>query len=508
MGAEDEPGLEGIGAANPPDLAALYQMYRAIIEHIPALTYIELADEESLLGFREIYVSPQVVDMFGYSPEEWIAGQGMWHERVHPDDRDRVAAISEATTRSREPYICEYRMLHKDGDPVWVRDQAYVVEREEGAPEYWHGVIVDITERKRAELALSESEERFRMLAASTVEAVAIHEEGVIVEVNGVFEQKFAVTASDAVGRSVLEFASPGSKDAVMEHIRMGSTEPYEVVGLSALGDEFPAEIRSRNARYRGRDVRITAIRDLTQQREAEQTLRAALELERATTERLREVDQMKTTFLHAVSHDLRTPLSSILGFAETLQRDDLGLAATEIRDFAGRIARNAHKLDVLIGDLLDLERLDRGLIEPDRSPTDIGEIAREVARDLEVEGHPLHVSDDSVVIAVDRAKVERILDNLVSNAIRHTPDGTEIWVRVSEHPEGVLITVEDSGPGVPPESRERIFEPFDRASADPESPGVGIGLSLVASFAKLHGGRAWVEDREGGGASFKVLLR
>jgi signal transduction histidine kinase len=236
--------------------------------------------------------------------------------------------------------------------------------------------------------------------------------------------------------------------------------------------------------------------------------MRKALEREREAANQLRSLDEMKTTFLHAVSHDLRTPLASILGLAVTLQRDDLKLEAGEQRDLASRIARNARKLDRLVSDLLDFERLDRGLIAADRQPTDIGELARTVAESVDPLGHPLHIkAAGSIVGHVDAVQVERIIENLVLNAIRHTPEGTNVWVVVGAQAGGVLISVEDEGPGVPEVERASIFRAFERADPDDSAPGLGIGLSLVAAFAKLHGGTAWVEERVGGGAAFKVFL-
>jgi signal transduction histidine kinase len=112
------------------------------------------------------------------------------------------------------------------------------------------------------------------------------------------------------------------------------------------------------------------------------------------------------------------------------------------------------------------------------------------------------------MVARVDPVKVERVVENLLANAARHTSEGTPVWVRVARHGGQVLITVDDAGAGVPRELRTALFEPFCQGpSAAGHAPGVGIGLSLVARFAELHGGRAWVEDRPGGGSSFRVLL-
>lgn len=112
------------------------------------------------------------------------------------------------------------------------------------------------------------------------------------------------------------------------------------------------------------------------------------------------------------------------------------------------------------------------------------------------------------VVIDAEGAKIERIVENLVRNAVRHTPAGTGIWVGVKAHAGGALITVEDDGPGVPDELKEALFEPFRQGpSSSDHSQGTGIGLSLVARFAELHGGRAWIEDSPHGGASFQVFI-
>jgi PAS domain S-box-containing protein len=248
----------------------------------------------------------------------------------------------------------------------------------------------------------------------------------------------------------------------------------------------------------------------LDREQEAAHRLAAALERERAAAEHLRAVDEMKTTFLQAVSHDLRTPLTTVLGISLTLERRAAGLPADDVADLLRRLSTSARKLDGLLADLLDLDRLARGTLSPRRQVVDVGGLTRRVVDDAGVAAeHTVVVDAPPVAIAVDAPKVERIVENLVVNAARHTAAGTTIWVCVQPQPDGgVLLLVEDEGPGVPAELREQIFQPFrkGRNVAD-YAPGSGIGLALVARFASLHGGRAWVEDRPGGGASFRVLL-
>ena len=247
----------------------------------------------------------------------------------------------------------------------------------------------------------------------------------------------------------------------------------------------------------------------LDREHEAAQQLAAALERERAAAEHLRAVDEMKTTFLQAVSHDLRTPLTTILGIALTLEHRAAGLPAHDLADLLHRLSGNARKLDRLLGDLLDLDRLARGTLSPRRQLIDLGALAHRVVEDAGVKDeHPVVIDAPPLRLAADAPKLERIIENLLVNAAKHTPPGTTIWVRLDAQDDGVLLLVEDEGPGVPAQLREQIFQPFHqgRNIAD-HAPGSGIGLALVAQFASLHGGHAWVQDRPGGGASFRVFL-
>jgi PAS domain S-box-containing protein len=246
----------------------------------------------------------------------------------------------------------------------------------------------------------------------------------------------------------------------------------------------------------------------LDREQDAAHQLTAALQRERAAAEHLRAVDEMKTTFLQAVSHDLRTPLTTVLGIALTLEQR-AGLPADDVADLLGRLSASARKLDGLLADLLDLDRLARGTLSPRRQQVDIGALTRRVVEEVGVTAeHPVVVDAPALQVAVDAPKVERIVENLVVNAARHTATDSTIWVAVHPQDGGVLLLVEDEGPGVPVELGEQIFQPFrkGRNIAD-HAPGSGIGLALVARFAQLHGGRAWVQDRPGGGASFRVFL-
>jgi signal transduction histidine kinase len=161
------------------------------------------------------------------------------------------------------------------------------------------------------------------------------------------------------------------------------------------------------------------------------------------------------------------------------------------------------------VTNLLDLDRLARGIVSPNLQQTDVGSVVRRVLSESElIPDTRLRTDIHPVMARVDGSKVERIVENLLANTVRHTPASSTIWVAVAAADDGALLAVEDDGAGVAEELRETIFEPFQQGPDAPRhSPGVGVGLTLVRRFAELHGGRAWVQDREGGGASFRVLL-
>jgi signal transduction histidine kinase len=230
---------------------------------------------------------------------------------------------------------------------------------------------------------------------------------------------------------------------------------------------------------------------------------------ERRAVEHLRQLNDTKDTLLSAVSHELRTPLTKILGFTGILEDRGELLTPESRLLFTQKVGVSARKLERLLSDLIDVDRLSRGMLEAQRRGTDIGVLVERVLAELEWNGaRPVVLDVSCGTVWVDPPKVERIIENLLTNAARYTPEGSRVWVRAERDGDALLLRIEDDGSGVSQAVREEIFEPFRRgAHLVTHSPGLGIGLSVVARFAALHGGEAWVEERPGGGASFHVRL-
>ncbi|MGZ4150563.1 MAG: PAS domain-containing sensor histidine kinase [Actinomycetota bacterium] len=482
--------------------------YRELVEHIPAIVYQE---EPAAGGVRSIYVSPRVRERIGLTGDDWIADPQAWIEAVHPEDRERVRAENDRAERTGDAFVSEYRIGGRDGSIVWFRDEAMPVRDEDGAVVGWRGVMLDITGRKEAESQLAEAEARYRALV----------------------EQVPAITYIDPVDHGPTVYISP-QVESILGYppqawyddpdLWSKIVHPEDRARLDAEPTiEAPTASSYRIIAKDGRTVWVQdqsglildddgnprywqgVIVDVTEERRT-QELEADLERQRLEADRLRAEDEMKTTFLHAVSHDLRTPLAAILGLAATLERGDLTLESEEMRDMARRIAANARKLDGIVSDFLDLERLSRGATVAHFEPLDVGSLVRELVANSElVTQRRLALDVAPATIWADEAMIERIVENLLGNTVKHTPGDSRIWVRTERGSEGVLLIVEDDGPGVPAEEREAIFEPFRQGST--AGTGTGVGLALVARFAEIHGGRAWVEERPGGGASFHVML-
>lgn len=239
----------------------------------------------------------------------------------------------------------------------------------------------------------------------------------------------------------------------------------------------------------------------------AEEAVVDAYDTERAAADRLRELDDLKNAFLMAISHELRTPLTSVVGYAALLEDGIRDLSPEEAAEFAGAIGVSARRLDGLLIDLLDIERCSRGVVEPRYRLTDLRELTRRVLEHTSYDGHVTVDIAKGTTAVVDPALLERMIENLVMNAVKHTPEGTPISVTAERFADALVISVDDEGPGVPNDLKQAIFEPFRHGGVPEHTPGTGIGLALVAQFAKVQGGAAWVEDRVGGGASFRVSL-
>jgi two-component system, OmpR family, sensor histidine kinase KdpD len=233
---------------------------------------------------------------------------------------------------------------------------------------------------------------------------------------------------------------------------------------------------------------------------------RARLRTQAAQAEALAEGNRMRTALLAAVSHDLRTPLASIKASVSSLRQTDVHWSAEDEADLLANIEQNADRLDALVGNLLDMSRLQTGSLAPFLRAIAVDEVAPVALRGLDdADLLQIVVPDDLPLVRADPGLLERVLANLFSNALRYSPAARPPALRAREDGERVVLEVTDHGPGVPGDLKERIFEPFQRL--DDRSSGVGLGLAVAKGFAEAMGGTIVAVDTPGGGLTVRVTL-
>jgi PAS domain S-box-containing protein len=459
--------------------------------------------------------SEELFRIYGLPPDSDPPGLEEYLSFVRAEERERLRRSIEHSLESGEPFGHEYPIVLRDGSSKWVHAYVEVLRGRDGDLIGLRGTCQDVSERKRTEELLRSGEEKLRALLASAPDAMVVADErGNIVLVNDEVTNLLGYEKDELIGSQV-EILLPGELSEVhVEHRERYSRDPRRrPMGsgrdLSARHKEgalVPVDVSLSPVQTEEGVFVFASVRDATERRRVEDALRDALERERQAAEHLRKLDAAKNAFLSAVSHELRTPLTAIIGFTELLQ--DMSLDESTRADLLFRVDGNAQRLQRLLGDLLDIDRLHRGILEPLRQRVNLRDLVDRALAAMDLRQHPLTLETEHKFAYVDPGQTERIVENLVSNAVKYTPPEGRIWVKAYAHPDGgVTIAVDDEGSGIPEEAREVIFQPFIRRDDDTFTQGTGIGLALVERFAALHGGRAWVEDAPGGGSSFRVEL-
>ena len=233
------------------------------------------------------------------------------------------------------------------------------------------------------------------------------------------------------------------------------------------------------------------------------------LEAEASEADTLAAAGELRTAILSAVSHDLRTPLSGIKASVTSLLQDDVAWTPEEAHEFLVTIDEESDRLNALVGNLLDMSRLQTGSLEVSLAPVGVDEVIPAALASIGPRGAHvvIDVDESHPLVLADAGLLERALANVIANAISHSPNGTPVRVVAGAAGDGVDVRVVDRGPGVPPQDRERMFRPFQRLG-DTGTDGVGLGLAVARGFVEAMGGELEAEDTPGGGLTMVMRLR
>ena len=465
----------------------------------------------------QVWWSPELEEIFGLAPGAFGVRYGDYVALILEDDRDYIdRAVAEAI-RDHADYRIEFRFRHASGEWRWMEGRGRAVYDESGTPQSLYGIGMDITRQKdvRIDHAFASA-----IVASSDDAIVGKTLQGVIKSWNRGAEQIFGWTAEEAIGQSI-EIIIPADhldeeRDILQRLARGERIDHFETIRRTKDGRLLDISLTVSPVRDEtGRIVGASKIaRDVTEQKRARAERDDLLAREQYARARAEEASRLKDEFLATVSHELRTPLSAIVGWAQLLAEGRLDAERT--RYAAEVLERNARAQTQLINDLLDVSRIITGKLRLNIGLTMPAAVIVSALESLkpsaDAKGIAIQTTMDTGAgpIMGDGARLQQVVWNLVSNAIKFTPRGGRVEVRLEAVPSSIVLSVSDTGPGIAPEILPHVFDRFRQGEAGPTRThgGLGLGLAIVRHIVELHGGTvSAVSPGSSGGATFTVTL-
>ncbi len=389
-----------------------------------------------------------------------------------------------------------------------------------GGQELDYAIVRDITDRRQAEEAIRESEFRYKLLTEATFDGIAIHDQGILLEVNAGLERMFGYEAGELIGRPIWDLIAEESRSLVMGNMQNGANGPYEAMGRRKDGSIFPGEVVVRPCRYKGKAARLVAGRDITERKHLEAArVRYTEELERQVVQRTAEVAKLE--FLRAqteklaamgrlaagVAHEINNPIAGIKN-AFTLVRQAVDPAHPSA-EFVGMIDREIARVASIVQNMYQLYR-------PDSRRGEMVDLWI-MAKDLDALLAPqlkqrrlklvVNMGCSPQRLCVVQGDLLQVLLNLLTNAIDCSPEGGTITFSLHEEAEWVRLIVSDQGEGIRADVLPKIFDPFFTTKTGRDQKGMGLGLSISQSLVLAMGGKIEVATELHQGSTFTVLL-
>ncbi len=459
--------------------------------------------------------------------------------KIYPDEKEFKRAGTELYADIEKKGIGETEAKLKRGDGGFINALIRVAPLFPKAPEKGYAfAILDISEIKKYENVLKkekanlkESEEKYKMLVDNIQEGIWLLNKGMkTMFVNKRMLDMFGYREQEMAGESVYDYIDEKWKKTAarwFENKTGPVKENCELKFRKKSGESFyalvsTAEIRGAEGNYAGA---LASVVDISEQKTAE------FELEQAFTKLVR-ANRLKSNFLSIISHELRTPITVIKGFLTFLLRKAAGSLNEKQMDFLNTIDSNTDRLKYIINDLVDVSKIEQGIIQIEKEDFDICPAVEQVVEELRVVAAAKKINlkfeekKEGVTMYADKGRIQQVIINLINNAVKFSPGNSEVIVslddlapaeikegvktRLKEGADYIMIRVCDSGPGIAPEHADKIFEKFYQVE-NPEirrHRGAGLGLSIAKNIVEAHEGFIWCENqKESRGSIFNVLL-
>ncbi len=435
------------------------------------------------------------LELFGYAREELINNINIRKLYIRPGDRDKFQQEIEGKGSVRN-YPIEFRKKNGTGMNCLLTSTLRVSS--DGDILGYQGIIRDVTERKLAEEALRESEKKYSTLVENSLTGIYIDQDEKIVFANNRFAEIYRYPKGQLIGIETWRLVHPEDRSLTkqMRARRLSGEDAqseYEARGLTKDGETIWITRRNARIEYKGRPAILGNIVDITEQKRAEAELRK-------TNEELK-------NFVDAVSHDLKTPVIAIHGFASRLLKNYQEKLGDKGSRQLEQIMASARRMELLVSDLLTLSRI--GRLVPTFEHVASREIVRNVISGIQnrikEKGIEVVVADNLPTIFCDGERIYQVFENLLVNAIKFTADVKKPKIKIGYEDGGDLhlFYIRDNGIGIDPEHHLRIFKMFHRLRLKEDKEGTGLGLAIVDRIVKNHGGKVWVESEKDKGATF-----
>lgn len=461
---------------------------------------------------RFLQVNDSFARILGRKPDE-VLTLSYWDVTPREyEERERAVLTMLQQTGRFGPYEKEY--LHRDGHRVPITINGMVVKSPDGADDIW-GIVEDITERKRSEATLRESEEKFRALFEASSQGVMLHDEHQYLEVNpAIVEMLGYGSANELIGLHPSKTSPPiqpsgEATDAlaqkyIQECFANGSVR-FDWVAQRKDGTLIPVEVILTRIQWGGRQIIQAAVNDISQRKQAEAELLKSLAREK-------ELGQLKSNFVSMVSHEFRTPLGVIMSSAEILDTYLDQLSPEDRREQLLSINKNARRMAGLMEEVLVLGMVESGKMDFQPAQLNFAALCQRLVDELQsatVGKCPIRISmsDDAADIFADERLLQHIFINLLSNAVKYSPAGSPVALEIERAGVNAICRIRDRGMGIPEADIERLFSAFYRGSNASLVPGTGLGLTIVKRCVELHRGEIKVESIVGCGTTVTVRL-
>jgi PAS domain S-box-containing protein len=445
-----------------------------------------------------------------------------WTDGVHPEDFDRCLGTYHKRFDARESFELEYRLRRYDGQYRWILDR--------GIPRFssrdtflgYIGTCIDITDQKATETALRESEERLAGIVSSAMDAIiTVDDNRNIILFNEAAERMFGCTAAETLGQSIDRFIPGRFRPEHAEQLRRSGESPGRggterlstLTALRADGTEFPIEASISTVEVRGRKLYTIIHRDITERKRAEAG-REELAREQVARETAEAASRSKDEFVALVSHELRSPLTAILGYSRMLRS---GLAGPGHADKAMAVIERSAKAQLqILEDLLDSARIITGKLQIEPSPTDLIPVLDAALETVRADADAKNImlidnfSRSPEQVLGDATRLQQIVWNLLTNAVKFTGEYGRVELAMAHEGDAVRIQVIDNGKGISQEFMPFVFDRFRQAdlSGTRRHGGLGLGLALVKHLVELHLGTITAASEGPGlGSTFTVTL-